>query len=184
MYDQMGNYSPDTPASPDSDTSPGWFDPSLFGPLQRFQAAQGTPGSLASVPMPPPRPKGLGQPQAVPMPPPRPFDLGQPQQPVGAPTQLTGGYRPEGPAATSAQGGPFSGGFGIHPLDGLRALFGQGQPAADGSGSGSQGFAQAHPNLPFSRNQLNGSKSNAEQGGILTRLAQLFGNGGSFGGNA
>jgi hypothetical protein len=154
------------------------------GILAQFLAANQPQGSLP--PMPPRRPMSLGVPggngggsagAGVPLPPRRPYDLGQP---VGSPMQLPGGYRPEGPPATSAQGGPFS---GIHPFDALKALFGQGQPGgqppADGTGAGSQAFANAHPRLPFSQNQL---RNNNPNGNILGRLAGLFGQGGLFGG--
>lgn len=144
----------------------GWYDPALFGPLQRFQAAQATPGSLASVPMPPPRPQGLGQgPVAgrpVPMPPPRPFDLGQSQQPVGSPMQLAGGYRPEGPEATSPS------------------------PSQGGPGAGSSNFAAQHPQLPFLQRLMNPQGSSSTQNqqqkqGLIMRMAQALGPQGLFG---
>lgn len=159
------------------------------GILAQYLAANQPQGSLP--PMPPRRPMSLGMPggngggsagAGVPLPPRRPFDLGQSQQPVGSPMQLPGGYRPEGPPATSAQGGPFSG-LGIHPFDALKALFGQGQPDANGQQPGSADFASRHPQLPFS-NLLKKQNSNNPNTNILGRLAGLFGQGGLFGGGA
>jgi hypothetical protein len=158
------------------------------GILAQFLAANQPQGSLP--PMPPRRPMSLGAPggmggngggsagAGVPLPPRRPFDLGELGQPVGQPMQLPGGYRPEGPAATSPQGGPFSGGG---PFDALKSLFGGGPQGSDDlSKAGSAEFADRHPQLPFSN--LLKQRSNNPNGNILGRLVGLFGPGGLFGG--
>jgi hypothetical protein len=196
-YDQLGNYYPDSPdSSGGASLGPNNFNggtPTFSQPggiLAQYLAANQPQGSLP--PMPPRRPMSLGVPggngggsagAGVPLPPRRPFDLGQSGQPVGAPMQLPGGYRPEGPPATSAQGGPFSG-LGIHPFDALKALFGQGQPDANGQQPGSADFASRHPQLPFSNLLKQKQNSNNPNTNILGRLAGLFGQGGLFGGNA